>query len=149
MTASTIPPVAFTFAIHVVALPGRAEGGVSEAENGDTCNKHQAENDAGKDPGHKELPDGFLHQDAVNNEDRAGRDHDSQGSGSGDGARGQGVVIFVFLHFRKGDFSHGGGRGRRGTAYGRKTGAGQHRRNGQAPPEAAPPRYRWWKRASG
>ena len=117
--------------------PGRrdAEIGIEPGPDQNGQDEKNSEQDARQHAGHEELADGLLRHDPVDNEDRAGRDQDSQTASGGDNPRGQRGIVPVFFHLRQCDGGHRCRRGAGRAADRRKPGAGSDRGDSQPPGE--------------
>ena len=93
----------------VEAGPGGPKVRVDPGLDEDGQDEQRGQQQPGKDPGQEQAADGFLGEDGVDHEARAGRDEDAQGAARGDGAGGQPRVVAVGAHLRQGHLAHGHG----------------------------------------
>ena len=105
----------------------------------DGADEQGGQQDPGQNAGHKELADGLLGLDAVDDQDHAGRDEDTQRAPGSHGAIRQGWRIVVFFHFRQRHRSHGCGGSHAVPANGCETTAADDRPYGKAPGQTPEP----------
>jgi len=101
--------------------------------------KHQRHHDSGHHPRYKQLADGLLGEDGINDEHDAGGNQHADAAACGDATSGQLHIVFVAAHFGEGNGRHCGGSGRAGAADGAEGAACADGCHGQAAGHAAHP----------
>ena len=95
--------------------------------------------DARDKTGQEQFTDGLLRDNAVDNENNTGRNQDPHAAAGRNASGGQGRIVIMAPHLRQRDHTHGGRRGRAGSADGGKPGAGADGCHGQPAAHVAQP----------